>query len=298
MDHEPEKLQQQEINIESSSLEGQIGQAGRDINQFRLIFGDEPLSGSQIGQSGRDLRQVQFVFGRQQKDIRQARLERKVLLDKMKNYWIDHALHEIAYKRPLLDFKLEERLDVLESSWGNVYETPNQLRKDLPLGMKVIDLFNQLGEGASLLLLGDPGSGKTRILLELAGEFITRATYDDNFPLPVVLNLSSLKSRRQRVSDWLVYELQDKYQVSKEVGKFWVEAQHLLLLLDGFHEVHRWSRKTCVIAINEFVRQYGKVEIVMCSRQQDYEKLTKKLLFQSCVQIKGCVSSSSASDLC
>ena len=291
MDHEPEKLQQQEINIESSSLEGQIGQAGRDINQFRLIFGDEPLSGSQIGQSGRDLRQVQFVFGRQQKDIRQARLERKVLLDKMKTYWIDHALHEIAYKRPLLDFKLEERLDVLESSWGNVYETPDQLRKDLPLDTRIIDLFDQLGEGASLLILGEPGSGKTRILLELASVFISRALHNDNSPLPVILDLSSFRSRRQKISNWLIYELQEKYQVSKEASKIWIEDQQLLLLLDGFQKVHRWSRKDCVIAINEFAQQHEKVEILVCARGQDYEKLSKKLQFQSSIYVKGRASS-------
>lgn len=298
MDHEPDNPQQQDINIENSTLEGQIGQAGRDVKQFRLVFGDEPLSSSQIGQSGRDLHQVQFVFGRQQKDIQQARLERRALLDKMKNYWIDNVLHETARKKPLLDFKLEERLDLLESSWGNVYETPNQIRRNLPLGTKVIDIFDQLGEGASLLILGNSGSGKTRILLELASVFIARATHDENSPLPVVLNLSSLKSRRQKLSDWLVRELQDKYQISRDVSRFWVEDQQLLLLLDGFHEVHRWSRKACVIAINEFVQQYGKVEIVMCSREQDYEKLTRKLVFQSSVQIKGLTSSFSVSGSC
>lgn len=296
MNDQPEQSQQQEINIESASLEGQIGQAGRDVNQFRLIFGDEPLNNSQIGQSGRDLHQVQFIFGRQQKDMQQARLARKVLLEKIKNYWLDNVLYEIAHKKPLLDFKLEECLDVLQTSWGNVYETPEQLRRNLPLGTKVIDIFDQLGEGASLLILGDSGAGKTRILLELASMFITRAAYDDNFPLPVVLNISSLKSRRQKVADWLVFELEDKYQISRKVGKLWVEDQHLLLLLDGFHEVHRWSRKSCVIAINEFVQQYGKVEIVMCSRKQDYEKLSKKLLFQFAVQIKGYISSFPARD--
>ncbi|WP_407892415.1 NACHT domain-containing protein [Scytonema sp. NUACC26] len=143
-----------------------------------------------------------------------------------------------------------------------------------------------MGAGRSLLILGEPGSGKTTTLLELARDLLQEAELDINQPIPVVFNLSAWVNENITIADWLVRELNTKYQVSKEIGKTWIKNQQLLLLLDGLDEVLAERRDVCVEAINKFCREYGETEIVVCSRIKDYEALSNRFRFQAAVFIQ------------
>lgn len=94
-----------------------------------------------------------------------------------------------------------------------------------------------MGKERTLLILGEPGAGKTITLLKLAQELIARTEKDLSQPIPVVLNLSSWRNKQQTIADWLIEELNSTYQISKALGKVWIEDQQLLLLLDGLDEV-------------------------------------------------------------
>lgn len=131
-----------------------------------------------------------------------------------------------------------------------------------------------------------PGSGKTITLIEIARQLIARAETDVNHPIPVVFNLSNWGNERLRITDWLVEELRAKYKVNKQVARTWVDSEEMLLLLDGLDEVHIKSQNLCLEALNEFSREYGKTEILVCSRLQDYEALSKQLRFQSAVSLQ------------
>jgi tetratricopeptide (TPR) repeat protein len=62
--------------------------------------------------------------------------------------------------------------------------------KRMPSGTKIVNLFDEIGSGRSLLILGEPGSGKTTTLLDLTRELIIRAEQDIDYRIPVVFNLS------------------------------------------------------------------------------------------------------------
>ncbi len=158
----------------------------------------------------------------------------------------------------------------------------------LPEGTRAIDVFGELENKRTMLILGAPGSGKTTALLEIASESISDAKKDITLAIPVVLNLSSWASERRPkpLADWLVQELNRIYQFSKEQCKTWVINQQLLLLLDGLDEVRKSQREACIRAINQFLREYEKTEIVVCCRIQDYNKVSEKLHFQSAVFYK------------
>lgn len=79
----------------------------------------------------------------------------------MSNYWVKGVLKTSLRGKVLIKLNLEERLDAVEHPWGMVWKTPDQLKRILPPGTGVIDKFEQMGAGRSLLMLGKPGSGKT-----------------------------------------------------------------------------------------------------------------------------------------
>jgi serine/threonine protein kinase len=217
---------------------------------------------------------------------RQEYRNRQILLNKVKNYWIKGVLETSLHGKALITLGLEKRLDAVDRPWGIVWETPNQPRQTLTQTTKVIELFQQMGAGRTLLILGEPGSGKTTTLLELTRDLIAAAELDSNQPIPVVFNLSAWINEKVAIASWLIRELNTKYQVSQEIGKSWIQNQQLLLLLDGLDEVSPERREACVEAINQFSRDYGSTEIIACSRIKDYEVLSPRLRFQGAIFIQ------------
>ena len=211
---------------------------------------------------------------------------RQILLNKVKDYWVKGVLETSLHGKALIELGLEKRLDALDRPWGMVWETPDQARQTLSNNIRISDLFQQMGIGRSLLILGSPGSGKTTTLLELTRDLIASAEQDTNQPIPVVFNLSAWTKEKIKIADWLVRELNAKYQVSKEIGKNWIKNQQLILLLDGLDEANTKLREHCVEAINKFSQEYGETEIVVCSRIKDYELLSNRLRFQGAVFIQ------------
>ena len=217
---------------------------------------------------------------------RQEYRHREILLNKVKNYWIKGVLETSLHGVVLIELGLENRFDALDRPWGMLWETTEQARLPLPKNTKIFDLFEQMGAGCSLLILGEPGAGKTITLLELARDLIVQAEQDINQPIPVVFNLSAWTNEKIKIAEWLVRELNTKYQVSKEIGKSWIRNQQLLLLLDGLDEVKTDLRDACVAAINEFSQEYGETQMVVCSRIKDYEALSHRFRFQGAVIIQ------------
>lgn len=121
--------------------------------------------------------------------------------------------------------------------------------------------------------------------MEITRELIVRAERDSELPMPIVFNLSSWQDK-QSLADWMVLELNTKYQVPKKIGKAWVSEQQLLLMLDGLDEVSSDRRNACVEVINRFHEEYGQTEIVVCSRMKDYEALAQRLQFQGAIFIQ------------
>jgi serine/threonine protein kinase/adenylate kinase family enzyme len=217
---------------------------------------------------------------------RQEYRNRQILLNKVKNYWIKGVLETSLHGRAIIELGLEERSNAVERPWGLVWESCEKPQQSLPLGTRLINKFDELGAGRTLLILGEPGSGKTTTLLELTRDLIERAELELTQPIPVVFNLSSWSGHQQAIADWLVQELHVKYQVSREIGKAWVKEQQLLLLLDGLDEVSVQQRQACVDALNHFSQEHGQTEMVVCTRIKDYEALSKRLQFQAAIYLQ------------
>lgn len=207
---------------------------------------------------------------------------RQALLNKVRNYWISGVLEHSLHNQTPIELELEQQLEFADpfNMSTQLLEKP---RIRISVGVQAIDSFDELGEGRTLLILGNPGSGKTIILLQLARELISRAEQDVNNLLPVIFNLSSWHSK-QTILDWLVEELNTKYQVPKRVGQAWIEKRQLFFLLDGLDEIPTDYREQCVTEINAFEQLYS-AEMVVCCRIRAYKMLSKHLNFHSAVYI-------------
>jgi DNA polymerase III delta prime subunit len=213
-----------------------------------------------------------------------AQRNRQAMLQLMKNTWVKGALEQSLHGAAMIELGLEERAELVEPPWDMLLRMPDRPSRALPPGTQIVHVFEKMS--CSLLILGEPGSGKTTTLLELARDLIACAERDPSQAIPVVLNLSSWPAKRQPLTDWLVEELTAKYYIPKGVARPWVENDELVLLLDGLDEVKSTHRDACVRTINDFRRQHGLTPVAVCSRSADYESLATKLAFQGAVLIQ------------
>lgn len=218
------------------------------------------------------------------KDAARNQRIRQHLLDQLQATWIQGVLENSLYEVARLELGLESHPEAVERPWVMSLERPNQPPQTLPPTSKILDTFKALN--GAMLILGEPGSGKTITLLELARELRKVALADERQPVPLVFNLSSWAQERPPLLDWLVGELFLVYGVGRKQGPEWLKTLSYHLLLDGLDEVPPKYRDICVTAINEFQEEYGPVNMVVCSRTVDYNQLTTHLHLMGAVLIQ------------
>jgi len=208
---------------------------------------------------------------------------RRILLNHVENAWIKGVLDASLHGAALLDLGIKQDSEaVTQYPWAIRQEST---KGTLPAGLSMLEIFDSIGMGRSLLILGAPGSGKTTMLLELARGLIARAREDITQPIPMVFNLASW-TEKLTLADWLAQELNNLYSVPRKTAPDWVKGNKLLLLLDGLDEVRQDSRAKCVEAINEFRKQNGLTSLAVCSRSQDYADLKAKLSFEGAIEVQ------------
>jgi eukaryotic-like serine/threonine-protein kinase len=198
-----------------------------------------------------------------------------VLVRKVREFWVRGILENSVHDAALMEIGKETRPEAVETPWDAILSRPGRTSENISPGQSLSDLF--AGVSYTLLILGDAGSGKTVTLLQLARELLTASENDSRLPVPVVFNLSSWSGKRLPIFDWVIEELRTKYYVPAKSGRAWLEANRLLLLLDGLDEVKAADRGACVHAINQFMPKQGVSGLAICSRQREYLELETRL---------------------
>ena len=181
-------------------------------------------------------------------------------------------------------------------------EQPNQL---LSPDTTIDQVFDRcLGR---LLILGEPGAGKTTTLLDLAMESIARAEADSQARIPVIVDLSDWQPHPPQVNsvwskiplifpwdtrknappdtrpmwsiaDWFVVKVQEKYGFPLKQIEQWVADRRLIPLLDGLDEVRPDYQQDCVRSISQWLKSDLRPrEIAVCCRREQYEAYAEKL---------------------
>jgi hypothetical protein len=145
-----------------------------------------------------------------------------------------------------------------------------------------MDVFAAKEVQYKLLILGEPGAGKTTTLLELALHLLTEAKQDPDQPVPIIFECSTWHG--QSIIAWLAQQMQERYKILPDMGCRLVEAQAILPLLDGFDELLASRQADFILRVNTFQRQ--QTRLVICSRRQAYELQEQKLELNSAVYLE------------
>lgn len=207
----------------------------------------------------------------------------RLLASRVEHFWIDGVLrsavpHETPFQVPrtLVPVAVEHPWAALE---GHARDT------DAHAGpAPLIHTFDQCGR--LLLLLGEPGSGKTISLLEMARDLNARFQADPTQPVAVVFNLAGWAARGLPLAAWLLGELASKYFIPRKVARRWFGSARLVLLLDGLDEMGEADRAACVQAIREFLVSQAVPGLAVACRSTEYAALSLKLPLAAAVQLQ------------
>lgn len=91
----------------------------------------------------------------------------------------------------------------------------------LKLTQKIDEVFNRPDIQQKLLILGEPGAGKTTELLTLAKALIAQAKADLDRPIPIILELSTWKG--ESIEFWITVQLKKRFNLETTIVQQWLE---------------------------------------------------------------------------
>jgi len=210
-----------------------------------------------------------------------------ILRRKVQQYWIDGVLEGSLFLKTLHDLNMEVMRDAVENPWEAQIERPGEPSRALPRGQSILHAFDEYG--GSLLILGEPGSGKTTTLLDLLRQLLRRIKKEGGLstgqPTPVVFNLSSWSPAFPLLEDWMAAQMSLQYQIPRKIGRGMFDRGLILPLLDGLDETANDVRSRCVESINGYVLERTLAGLVVCCRLKEYEALPVRLALNSAVRL-------------
>ncbi|SED03022.1 DNA-binding transcriptional activator of the SARP family [Amycolatopsis tolypomycina] len=130
-----------------------------------------------------------------------------------------------------------------------------------------------------LVVLGDPGSGKSVLALMLTLELLRTRAPDD--PVPVLLSLASWDPQREHLDSWLAGRLAENHPALLNAREYGAGAPtrlvlggHVVPVLDGLDEMPADLRAAALDALDQTMA-VGRSLVLTC-RSAEYEQVTRE----------------------
>jgi hypothetical protein len=133
--------------------------------------------------------------------------------------------------------------------------------------------FRRLGR-RRLVILGDPGMGKTTLAVLLLLELLKQEPPGEPWPVPVMFSLASFDPGRESLDDWLVRRVGQEHP--------WLQSAHgpglpetlvsrrlVLPVLDGLDEIPESARTDVITALNSAMAD-GELGLILTCRTAEY----------------------------
>jgi predicted NACHT family NTPase len=134
-----------------------------------LVSGD----GNSIDQSRTDNRTVNIYYGLPPDQPAPNRSDRneKTLINAV---WteVDDRLRQSLHNAILIRLDMAEQRSQVSRPWDSELRTADQNAKPLPPDTLIAEVFDRRDVGGKLLVLGNPGAGKTTTMLDLAAALV------------------------------------------------------------------------------------------------------------------------------
>lgn len=258
--------------VQSVSQDGKFNTNVGEITGGEVHIGDRIFQGTDAEVIKEALRSVL----QEKQKVERPRNE-KLLLQAVKDEVVAR-LKQSLHNTVLINLGKETQPEEVKRPWSSDIKIGDSKLEPIPDDRSILEVFDQEEIAGKLLILGNPGAGKTTTMLDLAKALIARAEQDADYPIPVLFNLSAWKDDRQSISNWLVVELKSKYGVRKDIGAKWVSDAKLLPMLDGLDELESVRQEPCVRKINEYLQSDRRPEyLVVCSRLEEYDNYATEL---------------------
>lgn len=147
---------------------------------------------------------------------------------------------------------------------------------------EAVEVINEdFKEKGSLLIVGNPGAGKTVLLLKLAISLLDKINASGREAIPFIFNLASWSPKYERFEDWVKAALESGYGLSKEFAEDLLRQERIVFLLDGLDELGRNEdekraaemRRELLKSLNQYLSRGKKV--VICCRRDEFVQIKR-----------------------
>ncbi len=144
----------------------------------------------------------------------QERHNRNVMLRRVRSVWLQDVLEKSLHGGEVIDLGFAYRPSALAGSGVPAWQQAAEYDYLLPVGTTIEDVFK--AADGELLILGEPGAGKTTMLLQLVTVLLARAEADETSPMPAVFSLASFDGTPSRWTSgwWMNWPTTTKYRAS------------------------------------------------------------------------------------
>jgi WD40 repeat protein len=150
---------------------------------------------------------------------------------------------------------------------GRIHVDKGRLKGDFEdAAAKLARTYAAIPDGR-LLILGEPGSGKTVLAILLTLGILDQRSSGD--PVPVLLPLSSWDPSEEALDDWMLARIADSnYGGRRDVPGKLLAADRILPVLDGLDEIAESARRIAVSGINR--ARSSRRSVVLTCRQSEF----------------------------
>ena len=237
----------------------------RNTNTQQDAFKNIQANSVSIGSINQNVQHLLKLQTQQESDINSRSQLIKYLRGEIER-WKDDYLYNNEWLKP----PLQERSELVAPSHSRETGIPGKSHSQQVLEISIKEFCKKEKVNGRLLILGNPGAGKTAAKMQLAEELIICAENNYSEPIPFWFDLSSWNE--QPLEKWLIAELQNEYGIKPGFGHKLFKNRQILPMLDNLDQLKLPRQLKCVTAINNFLKNDKLIPLIVCCRFEGYNR--------------------------